>query len=344
MTATVWTPTLSVEINGAAVGYATSARVGVTMADQMHRAYVNFRTAPVWAQGDELEIIAGGGYNHLSRFSGTITAGDYLNSDGSFQVTAYGPLYQLAKYFQPNPSGLTLAEFVGVSGTDQEITEAVLDTVGVVDIGTILGTSIVRGALAPAAFHWRRGVNALSYLNSLDAASIGYRLVEEGADISRRLLSRRPALSASKTFTEGVNIMAGARTTKSDLQRFAAWSVTGYNFGGGDGPVSTVFPDPPGAVAIRTFQSEMIERALDADPGTGLSAETVLDWLIDEEDHDMVKIGSLTTLRDESVTIGDTHQITAARLAVSARFVVVSKSIEISATRFSQTFDYEGGT
>ena len=33
MTATVWTPTLAVEINGTEVGYATSARISVAMND-----------------------------------------------------------------------------------------------------------------------------------------------------------------------------------------------------------------------------------------------------------------------------------------------------------------------
>lgn len=332
-----------VEIEGSEVGYVRSARVSVTYDDQMHKAYVNFQREPTWAEGDTLEVFGGGGYNHLSRFYGTIIAGDNLLSDNSFQITAYGPSYQLTKYFVPGANGLSLAELLGVSGTDQAIVSATLAQAGAVDIGTILGTGIVRGALAPAAFHWRRGTNALAQIKRIDEASLGYKLVEEGADLSRRLLSKRPAVSASKTFTEGLDIM-DARATKSNAQRWAAWSVTGYNFGAGDGAVTGLYPAEPGSVAVRTFQSDMIERALNADPGTGLSAEDVLDWLRDEEDHAQVRVGGLSTLRDESVTIGETHQITSARLNVNAKFVVVSKNVEIGPTRFTQAFDYEGGT
>jgi hypothetical protein len=69
----------------------------------------------------------------------------------------------------------------------------------------------------------------------------------------------------------------------------------------------------------------------------------VLDWLITEEDHDRVAISGLATPRDALVTIGETHHITSPRLSVDANFCVVSHDIDISGSRFTQSFAYEGG-
>jgi hypothetical protein len=345
VTTSIWTPTVTVEIDGLEVEQVQSGRVTVSMDDAVKRAYLHFAEEPTWAKGDTLEITAGGGYNHLSRFIGNVVTGEYLNSDGSFQITAYGPLWQLGKYFNPNASGLTLTDLLGGPGTDEAIVTEVLDRMGITNVGTIEGTGIVRGTLNPGAFTWNRGVAALAYLRGLDQGSLGYRLVEEGEDISRRFLSRRPEVSSDKTFTEGVDIFAGARTTKTDLNRYHAWSVSGYDAGEGAGPVTSTFPDPPGTTAVRTFQSNMIERALEADAGTGLSAEAVREYLQDEEDHERVLVRSLATPRDEEVTIGETHLIASlARLGVNENLVVVARTVEFTAQWFTQTFDYEGGT
>jgi hypothetical protein len=343
MTVSVWTPTLDVEIDGNPVTAVVSGRVTETADDATKRAYLSFATEPTWAKGDTLEITAGGGYNHVQRFYGTIVSGEKLNSDGSFQLTAYGPLWQLSRYSNAYVNGLTLAQIAPPLSTEEEIVEAALAIGGIANIGTIEGTGLIRGDLAPAPFAWDNGATLLSYIRGIDAASLGYRLVEEGANISRRLFSRRPAVTPDRTFTEGVDIFGGARSSKSDLERFHAWSVTGFKFSGADA-IFTTSPDPPGTVAIRPFQSDMIERALEADPGNGLSAEAVLDWLLDEEDYDRVRVYGLSTPRDEDVLIGETHLIASMPLlGVSANFVVVSRTIEFSAQWFTQTFDYEGG-
>jgi len=345
VTVSVWTPTLEVEIDALPVSSIIGGRITETIDDPVKRAYLNFATEPAWAKGDVLEITCGGGYNHVLRFYGNVVTGEYLNSDGSFQLTAYGPLWQLSKRFNPNPNGLTLTDLLGGPGTDQAIVTAVLAALGIANIGTIEGTGITRGSLAPSAFTWNRGVSGLAYLRELDRGSVGYRMVEEGEDISRRFLSRRPVITPDATFTEGVDIFSGARTTKTDLDRYSAWAVSGFNYGDDSDPVYSVDPDPPGAVPIRTLQSDMIERTLDASPGVGLSAEAVRQFLQDEEDHDRLFVRSLSTPRDDVIAIGDTHLIASlARLGINENMVVVSRTVEFNAQWFTQTFDYEGGT
>jgi hypothetical protein len=322
---TTWTPYATATLNGTQIStvLVKGARVEMSMSDPVMKGYVKCIGAPSWGQGDDLTITLGGGPNNVTRFpAGSVWQGDYLNSGPNFELVGRGPLYAVQKYRNNRAKGLTLTDLTGGPATDEAIAQAVLDVVGVsYSGGNIGGTGIVRGALAPDGYTWRRGERALDYLQRLSKASLGYKMIESNGDIFRtQVMGGIPTGAADFTFTEGVDIFEGAHTQRETFNRFTSWEVTGFDFGDGFGPVRFANPDPvPDGEENYAFSSEMIERALDSDPGGGISCETVEAFVEAETDHELTHISGLTTPRDDLFGPGQIIIVNSALLGVTGQ-------------------------
>lgn len=347
MTVTVFTPYVQCTINGSQPSQQVAkARVESSFADPVSRGYVTFHSAPSWGHGDDVTIAMGNGTNNVTRFTGTVFEGDYLNSGPTFELVCRGPLWRVQKYRNPYPKGLTLLDLTGGPATDEAIARAVLDVVGVsYNSGNIGGTGIVRGGLAAVAYTWRKGEGALEYLQRLSKASLGYRMIETiGGDIFRVQVLGRPRGSSDFSFTEGIDIFEGAHTQRSTFETYTAWSVNGFDYGDGLGPVNFSVPTDPGSAEVFTFSSEMIERALESDPGGGVSAELVLEYVRAESDHEIVKISGLSTPRDELYGPGQTHNVNSALVGVTGENLwVMGVTAQGDDQWFTHTFEYVGG-
>lgn len=347
MTVTVYTPFVECTINGVQPAQPiTKARVESSFSDPVTKGYVTFKDVPTWGHGDDLTISMGNGTNNVLRFTGALFQADHLNSGPTVELVARGPLYAVQKYRNPYPNGLTLLDLTGGPATDEAIARAVLDVVGVTyTSGNIDGTGITRGELAAVAYVWKHGETALDYLQRLSKASLGYRMIETiGGDIYRVQIYNRPGSTPDFTFTEGVDIFEGAHTQRTTFGRYLAWSVTGFDYGDGLGPVSYSNPADPGSLEVYTFSSEMIEKSLQADPGSGVSAEEVEAYIEAESDHEIVKLGSLSTPRDDLFGPGQTHLINSALVGVTGEDLrLMGVTVEVEGDWFTQTMEYLGG-
>lgn len=350
MTVTVYTPYLTATLNGDQLDPATviKARVESSIATPVTSGYVTCYPVPGWNEGDTLTITMGGGYNNVTRFSGTVHQGDYLNSGPTFELVARGPMEAVQKYRNSNKKGLTLLDLTGGPATDEAIARAVLDRVGVsYSSGNIGGTGITRGGIAAIAYTWKFNESALEYLQRLSKASLGYAVFETVGDnvgnIYRAQLSAVPAGDSSVTFTEGLDIFEGAHMQHSDFEQYTAWGVTGFDYGDGLGPVGFSDPDPiPAGVIPYGYSSEMIEKALTADPGNGISAQQVLAYVRSESNHKSVKLSGLVTPRDDLIGPGEVHTVNSDMLGGGRQLSVRGITINCDGDWFTQTIEYVG--
>jgi hypothetical protein len=347
-TATVYTPYVAATLNGSPLVGVRKARVISSFSDPVTRLYVTVYPVPVWAEGDTLAITMGSGTNNVLSGTGTIYEGDYVNDGPTFELVARGPLFKAQRFRNNQTNGLTLTDLTGGPDTDENIAKVILDAAGITyTSGDIGGTGIVRGALGPTAYTWRRGETAMDYLNRLSKASLGYRMVETitGA-VQRVQVFGRPTASPSFFLTEGVDIFGGAHTQRETFSKYTAVTVTGYDFGDGNGPVTFSDPDPvPDGVDPYLYSSDMIERALESDAGGGISAENVAtNFVLPEVNREIIRVGSVKTPRDDSFEPGQTHQIDSDRLGLSAENLwLFSVTRECDDRWFTQTLDYIGG-
>lgn len=350
MTVTVWTPYCTATINGDQIDPAIvrGARVESSFGDPVTKGYVKCTDTPGWSHGDEVTITLGNGYNNLTRFRGNVYEGDSLNTGPNFELVARGPMWRVSKYRNSNPKGLTLLDLTGGPATDEAIARAVLDVVGVdYSSGNIGGTGITRGETAAVAYTWKFGETALAYLQRLSKASLGYAAVESvGPDVGQifrtRILST-PSGGSDLTFTQGVDIFEGAHQQDSSFEQYSAWGVTGFDYGDGEGPVGVSSPDPiPDGVEPYSFSSEMIEKALTADPGNGISAQQVIDYIANETNHPVRTLSGFSTPRDDLIGPGQVHTVNSAMLGGSRQYMVRGVTIEVDDQWFTQTLVYVG--
>jgi hypothetical protein len=344
MPGTIFTPQVEVQINGSTVGGVTGARVESSFADPVSRGYAHFRQAPGWGHGDELRISMGNGTNFALRFTGTILQGDYMNTGPSVSIIGRGPLYRLQKYRNNEPKGLGLIELTGGPATDEAIVSAVLDSAGI-GHGSIGGTGVVRGTSAPDGYRWAFGETALEYIQRIDKASLGFRMVESiGGEMFRTQVFGRPRGGSDYTFTEGIDIFEGTHTQRSTFERYQAVAVTGFDYGDGLGPVSFSIPSglSQGQQAY-AFHSNLIESIDGSDPRGGISAEAVANYLLEETDREVVKVSGLSTPSDVLVGPGQTHSVIVPLAGVTEPLWVLGVSIEVDEDNFTQTFEYIGG-
>jgi len=347
--ASVWTPYVTAAINGVPITGVRRARVISTFTDPVTKIYVNTYPQVSWAEEDVITVTMGGGLHNVVCGTGTIFTSRASN-DGSYELSARGPLFKAQRYTNNRANGITLADLTGGPATDQAIAAAVLTIAGVtfnpLDIG---GTGIIRGSLAPDAYTWRQGETALAYLVRLSKASLGYRMIENvftGSPMRVQVYGR-PQATAQFTLREGVDIFPGANTDRDTLGKYTAITVTGFDYGAGDGPVSFSIPDPiPDGVEPYVYPSEMIERALEADAGDGISAENVATNFVEPEVNRVsVKVSGVKTPRDDLFAPGQTVMIDSPLLDLAEEKVwLYSTTREADRRWFTQTLDFVGGS
>lgn len=348
-TATVFTPYVAATLNGVAIEGVRRARVVSSFSDPVTKIYVTCYPRVDWVEGDLLTVSMGSGTNNVLSGTGTIYESSSPNTGSTYELVARGPLFKAARYTNNVANGLTLATLTGGAATDQAIARAVLTKAGVVyDYIDIGGTGITRGSLASDAYTWKQGETALSYLTRLSRASLGYRMIETiGGDVKRVQVFGRPQLTPQFYLTEGVDIFGGAHMQRDAFSKYTVITVTGFDYGGGDGPVDFSNEDPiPAGVEPFMYSSEMIERALDADTGSGISAENVLTNFIEPEVNRVsIRVSGLKTPRDDLFAPGQTHEVHSPRMDLDhERLWLYSVTRECDERWFTQTLDYVGGS
>jgi hypothetical protein len=345
----VYTPYAAATLNGTPIPGVRRARVVSTLTDPVTKIYVTFYPKVTLVEGDVVAVLTGSGTNNILSGTGTVFGAAAANTGGTYSLEARGPLFKAQRYTNNQTNGLTLADLVGGPATDEDIAMAVLTVAGVtfnpVDIG---GTGIVRGDLAPDAYTWREGETALGYLTRLGRASLGYRMIESiGGAVKRVQVFGRPQATAQFFLTEGVDILAGANAQRDSFGKYTAISVTGFDYSEGDGPLKYSIPDPtPAGVEPYVYASGMIERTLDADPGSGISAENVAENFVEPEVNRIsIRVSSIKTPRDDLFGPGQTHQINSSLLDLfNERLWLYGVTRECDERWFTQTLDYIGGS
>ncbi len=347
VTSTVFAPSVSATLNGTPIVGVRKARVISTFSDPVTKIYVSVYPAISWSEGDMVTVTMGSGTNNVLSGTGQIYEGDYLNAGPSFELVARGPLFKAQRFTNNVSGGLTLTDLTGGPATDKAITQAVLTIAGVTynpsDIG---GTGFTMGTLAPTAFTWKQGETALAYLQRLSKASLGYRLVETiGGAVTRVQVVGRPSSSATYSLTQGVDIFSGGHTQFDAFGRFTSATVTGYDYGDGNGAVSFTYPTPATGVAPYPYSSEMIERPNGYDLPNGMSSENMaLYFVLPEVDRIATRVSGIKTPRDDVFQPGQTHQITADWLGLNSTLLwCMGVTRECDDKWFTQTMEYIGG-
>ncbi len=347
ITTTVYAPTVSATLNGSPITGVRKARVISSFADPVTKIYVGVYPAISWSEGDTVTVTMGSGTNNVLSGTGTIYEADYLNAGPTFELVARGPLFKAQKYQNNQAGGLTLNDLTGGPATDQAITQAVLTIAGVsYNPADIAGSGFVFGTLAPQAFTWKQGETALAYLQRLTKASLGYRLVETiGGAVTRVQVFGRPAPTAQFSLAQGVDILSGGHTQFDAFSRFTTATVTGFDYGDGNGAVSFTYPDLAAGVAPYVYPSDMIERAHGWDFGSGMSAENMaLNFVLPEVDRITTRVSGIKTPRDDVFEPGQTHQIDADWLGLDNEMLwCMSVTRECDEHWFTQTLEYLGG-
>lgn len=338
----------SAVLDGQGISNLLSARWSIGHDLQVSEAELTVATRPGFAGYYQYCTLTVQG---TARWSGLLTHFDYSLYPRSVRLVLRDPLFRAQQYMLPGAltEGMHLADLTGGPATDQAIVTAVLSQVGIASyIGGIGGTGRTLGTIAPEEFTWKPNETALSYIQRIDAVSLGYRTYWDGGSIVRLQLSSVPSGSPSHTFTEGEDIAdgTGGRTV---FDSYNAVRVGGYAVGD--------FLDPriwyatggyqSGVTRVFNFDSPMIERRAEASPGSGLSCEAVANYWLDELDREIVRVQMRTPLNGLYLPT-QVHRVegTSSRLGVtggSALFWVQRVDGEWAPSgAFSQTLTYLG--
>ncbi len=348
ITSTVFTPTVSATLNGSPITGVRKARVISNFNDPVTKIYVTVYPAIVWAEGDTVAVTMGSGTNNVLSGTGQVYEVDQLNAGPTFELVARGPLFKAQKYNNNVTGGLTLTDLTGGPATDEAIAKAVLTIAGVsYNPANIGGTGLQRGTLAPNAYTWKQNETALDYLARLTKASLGYRMVETiGGDVERIQVFGRPSSTSSFSLNQGVDVFSGAHTQFDAFGRYTAITVTGYDYGDGNGAVTFSYPNPtPTGIAPYVYSSEMIERAFIQDDGAGVAASTVgMSFVLPEVNRVAIRVSGVKTPRDDLFEPGQTHTINSDYLGLTNTMLwCMGVTRECDDKWFTQTMEYIGG-
>jgi hypothetical protein len=333
--------TVNVTVGGNTAAWVMGLRWSAGFDLQVGEASVTCALDPGGSYYDEVVITVNG----IQRWRGFVVEKNYALYPKQTTLTCRDPLYKAAEYAPSDEltDGLYLEDIIGASsGTDQDIVTAVLGLAGVSSVGGIGGTSTILGTVAPEEFLWRRGETALSYIGRIDAISLGYRTYFNGSFVVRTPVSI-DAGSPSHTFTEGVDIRSGS-ASRTVLQTYNSVRVGGYDVGDYEDPrvwyieSSNAYQSEP---KVFVFESKMIERKRDSDPGDGMSTESVANYWINEVNREFVKV-TMTTPSDAQLLPGQTHTIQASdRLGTGQNLWAQRVDGEVSGDgTFSHTVSY----
>lgn len=320
------------------------------------------------------------GSNVIPRFVGLVRDFRYSHAPRGVETICRGLLTRAAEYENfEDPfyfGGLTVQDLVGTpTGTAAAIVRAVLTKANVpYTAANIYGSSVAYGDFDDA-FIWRNGNSdnpvidlqeagetALGYIERYDAIDADfsavtgsggrYRTFETlGGTLYRYLVGGRPRDTEEFTFTETVDILDGQfeRSISDTRNNFV---VTGYDRGDNTGPESFALQEgntfqPSTSKHTYRFSSPMIERSLEADPGTGMSCERLANVLALEFNREIVS-GWISTHRDDELGIAQTHLVQApgglpGRLGVAEKLWVQSLDITVDDQGFTQRISYLGG-
>lgn len=376
--------TLQASVGSTPITNLLSARVSFGFDVRTSQATFVTATKPSCTYDDVVTITLGAGTNDLARFVGLVRDFQYSQTPPGVTTVCKGWLTRADEYENTEDpqlvAGLTISDLVGTdTATSTDIVKAVLDRSGTpYDASNIDGTSTIYGdAFDP--FIWRNGASdnplidlisggetAIAYIERYDAidavfdsgAGTGgrYSTFETLPDVLsntvfRTLIGGRPWATEDFTFTEGVDILNG-QFERSISQTRNYFSVTGYDYGDGTGPVSFSLQDSNDFQPVTTkhtqrSSSPMIERGEDAEPGTGMSCETVANALSLEYNREIVK-GWIDTYRDDALGIGQVHMVRTVSglpgwLGVGEKLWVQSLDITIDDQGFTQRVAYIGG-
>jgi len=372
--------TLSVTIAGTPLPFVLSAKCNFGFSQRVSQATFEVPNVLLGSNYDqEIVITMGAGTNNIVRFVGIVRTFQYTPTPRGVEYQCYGYLQLAAEYenwedsFSTPIGGLSPLDLTGNQpDTASNIITAVLGKVGIPgpNIGAIDSTAILYG-LYMDAFTWRNGRNsqnpnlletgetALSYIeryDEIDAVFSGgnggrYRTYERLGGITERfLVGGRPRNAIDFTFTETVDILDGQiQRSKLDFKNY--FVVTGYDVGNGAGPFAFPVPGDPGfgGSGKRTyrFSSEMIERAHDADPGTGQSCEVLANAISLDYNREIVT-GWIETFRDDAISLAQTHLVSAPggavdRLGTGEKLWVQALEVSIDGRGFTQRITYIGG-
>jgi hypothetical protein len=348
-TTSIFTPYITATLNGSPIAGVQRGRVVSTFTDPVTKIYLSYYPQIALVEGDVVAVTMGSGTHNVLSGTGVVYGAQAANKGGVFELEARGPLFKAQRYTNNQTNGITLAELSGGPATDEDIAMAVLDVAGVTyDPSDIGGTGIVRGELAPDAYTWREGETALGYLTRLSRASLGYRMIESiGGDVLRVQVYGRPQTTAQYFLNQGVDIFQGGTSQRDSFGKYAAITVTGFDYGDANGAVKFSIPDPtPAGVEPFIYPSEMIERALDADPSSGISAETVAtDFVEPEVNRISIRVSGIKTPRDDLFGPGQTHQIDSSLLDLfNEKLWLYGVVRECDDRWFMQTLNYIGGS
>jgi len=278
--------------------------------------------------------------------------------------------------------GLFIPDLVGtLTGTAGQIIQAVLSRANVPFVAGNIADSGVQyggGLLVVIPFIWRsggsginavpmaadQGETAMSYIERFDAIDAQldavnpndggrYRTFETLAgQVFRTRVGGRPQASPDFTLTEGTDILDG-QFTRSITQTRNYFVVKGQDRGSNLGPFNYALQSsnpfqPPGTKHTYQFSSDMVERGLDSDPGTGMSCQTLAGALELEYNREIVS-GWVETFRDDTFGIAQTHLVqggpggTVGSLGLAENVWVQSLDITVDERGFTQRLTYLGG-
>ena len=346
-------PFAEIKINGTTAGNVLSARTRLGYNLAVAQGEVTLAAPPTGitlAPFAPVTIKLGGTSSTAAvRFTGYITQIDRELYPRSLKLTCRGNLQKAESYTAMTDVDMTgYAGYLLNGGTyghhDETIVATILYIVGLLadpisgdtvpaaigGTGLVMGTTVVRGN---SAFTWDTGTSALSFIQKLDAVCLGYRTFElADGSIVRRQIGALPALSASATFTEHVDIY---RATALDtiLEAKNRIKVNGYQKNKTnkvEDEVTATADDTNYWLQIlsggtvqwyvqQAISSGLIEKKLSSDGGDGLACNTVAAWMLAELNVRRLRV-NLTTYRDTNIAPGATIAVNApTRLGITTQ-------------------------
>jgi hypothetical protein len=373
---------LSASVGGVDIPNLLAGRASFSFDSRVSQGTIVTATKPSISQDDELQIVMGvqlkvaGVWTDshvVTRFVGLVRDFQYSYAPRGVATIARGYLTRAAEFENSDdPSflgGMLIPDITGstTGDTASNIVQAVLTLADVPFSGAnIHSTSTLYGTVYDDAFLWRNGMNdsnpdlqeagetALSYSERYDeidavfssGAGGRYRTFETlGGVVYRYLVGGRPRGANDFTLTEGADIL-DAQFDRSTVETRNHFPVTGYDPGDGGGPEAYA-PTPPTPKKSYRSSSPMIERSLDADPGDGMSCETVSNAVSLEYNREQVK-GWITTFLDDEYGIAQTHLVTTLsglpdRGGVAEPLWVQGLDDTVDEQGFTQRIGYLGG-
>ena len=361
------TPFLEVKINGSAVDGVLEARTQLGYNLAIAQGEVTLTELPAGCDPfSPVQITMGAATPGVVRFTGMVTQIEHELYPKTIKVTCRSNL-QRAEIFQTQTdidmtSYATVVNLQGGVGeyghTDEDTVSTCLYlcgiyagpedwqpyvTPGIGGTGIILGKTVADGN---SGFTWVTGESALSFIQKLDAICLGYRIFDlaDGTTV-RQAISALPSLTASKTFTEHVDIYRAmaldtvleaknrvtVRGFKKELnQRFNA-PLPAITFAANQW-LEVLSGAAPDWYVTHTFSSAMIEDG-------GISPDMVAAWLLAELNVRRLRV-NLTTHRDDDIAPGATIAIVSpTRLGITTQnFWVQEVSCEVNRqNQFSQS-------